>query len=72
MNLFDLTRELVKIDSTTPHESQVSALLEEQLSQLMIPFPGKMERIEVAPGRWNVFAHWGEPVVTLSSHMDTV
>ncbi|MGH9701141.1 MAG: M20/M25/M40 family metallo-hydrolase, partial [Candidatus Acidiferrales bacterium] len=42
------------------------------LSQLMIPFPGKMERIEVAPGRWNVFAHWGEPVVTLSSHMDTV
>ena len=72
MNLLELTRELVKIDSTTPHESRVSAFLEEQLSQLMIPFPGEMERIEVDPGRWNVFAHWGEPVVTLSTHMDTV
>ena len=24
------------------------------------------------PRRFNVFAHWGEPVVTLSTHMDTV
>jgi acetylornithine deacetylase len=28
--------------------------------------------MEVEPGRFNVFARWGEPVVTLSTHMDTV
>ena len=28
--------------------------------------------MEVEPDRFNVFAHWGEPVVTLSTHMDTV
>ena len=26
----------------------------------------------VEPHRFNVFAHWGDPVVTLSTHMDTV
>ncbi len=29
-------------------------------------------RIEVEPHRYNVFAHWGDPIVTLSTHMDTV
>jgi len=28
--------------------------------------------MEVAPHRFNVLAHWGDPVVTLSTHMDTV
>ena len=34
---------------------------------------GHVERIEVEPHRFNVFAQWGEPlVVTLSTHIDTV
>ena len=28
--------------------------------------------MEVEPGRFNVLATWGRPVVTLSTHMDTV
>jgi acetylornithine deacetylase len=28
--------------------------------------------MEVEPRRFNVFAHWGEPAVTLSTHIDTV
>ena len=28
--------------------------------------------MRVEPHRFNVFAHWDEPVVTLSTHMDTV
>jgi len=31
-----------------------------------------MEVLEAAPNRFNVFAAFGEPVVTLSTHMDTV
>ena len=33
---------------------------------------GRVERCPVERDRFNVFAHWGEPVVTLSTHMDTV
>src|SRR4029077_5562143 len=33
---------------------------------------GRLERIAVEPNRDNIFACWGEPVVTLSTHMDTV
>jgi acetylornithine deacetylase len=33
---------------------------------------GHVEMMAVEPHRFNVFAYWGEPVVTLSTHMDTV
>ena len=33
---------------------------------------GSVERMEVEPGRFNVLACWGKPLVTLSTHMDTV
>jgi acetylornithine deacetylase len=33
---------------------------------------GRLERIAVEPNRDNIFASWGEPIVTLSTHMDTV
>jgi acetylornithine deacetylase len=36
-------------------------------------YGGKLERLEVEPRRFNVFAQWGDqPTVTLSTHMDTV
>jgi acetylornithine deacetylase len=31
-----------------------------------------VERMEVEPDRFNVIAYWGQPLVTLSTHMDTV
>ena len=31
-----------------------------------------METMNVEDGRFNVLATWGNPIVTLSTHMDTV
>ena len=72
MNLFELTRALVDIDSVTNDEKQVSDFLFGRLSALTTRFGGHLERMEAAPLRNNLFACWGEPVVTLSTHMDTV
>jgi acetylornithine deacetylase len=72
MNLFELTRALVDIESVTNNEKQVGDYLFAYLSALALRYSGRVERIAVEPGRDNVFAAWGEPVVTLSTHMDTV
>ena len=72
MNLFELTRALVDIESVTNREKQVGDFLFGQLSTLAERYAGKIERMPVAPGLDNIFAWWGEPVVTLSTHMDTV
>ena len=42
------------------------------LSELAARFGGRAELMPVAPRRNNVLACWGEPTVTLSTHMDTV
>jgi len=72
MNLFELTRALVDIESTTNREQQVADFLFAQLSFLAARTSGRLERIAVEPHRDNIFVAWGEPVVTLSTHMDTV
>ena len=72
MDLFQLTRALVDIDSVTPNEEKVGLFLFDHLSELAARTGGRVERIEVEPHRYNVLAHWGDPVVTLSTHMDTV
>src|SRR4030081_3422507 len=72
MNAFELTRALVDIESITENEERIGLVLHEHLSDLASRFDGHVERIEVEPRRYNVFARWGEPVVTLSTHMDTV
>jgi len=71
-DLFQLTRQLVDIDSVTNYESAVGQFLAETLSPLASRFSGKVERCAVTSDRFNVFAHWGKPLVTLSTHMDTV
>jgi acetylornithine deacetylase len=72
MNVFELTRTLIDIESVTNAEKRVGAHLFEYLSKLAQRYAGIVERMEVAAERFNVFAHWGDPVVTLSTHMDTV
>src|SRR5690242_18434264 len=72
MNLFELTRALVDIESITNNEKQVGDYLFSHLSALGARTAGRVERIAVEPGRDNLFATWGEPVVTLSTHIDTV
>ena len=72
MNLFELTRALVDIESTTNHEKNVGDYLFAHLSALAAGHGGRVERIPAEPRRDNILAYWGEPVVTLSTHMDTV
>ncbi len=72
MNLFELTRALVDIESVTNNEKAVGDYLFAHLSAMASRTSGRVERIAVETGRDNVFAAWGEPVVTLSTHMDTV
>jgi|SRR5579872_1441932 len=72
MNLFALTRALVDIESITGNEERVGEFLFAHLSELASRYGGHTERMEVEPHRFNVLAQWGEPVVTLSTHMDTV
>jgi acetylornithine deacetylase len=72
MNVFELTRALVDIESTTNHEKNVGDYLFAHLSALTARYTGNVERIPVESNRDNIFAFWGEPVVTLSTHMDTV
>jgi acetylornithine deacetylase len=72
MNVFELTRALVDIESITENEEGVGNFLFDQLSRMTSQSGGTVEKMPVTPTRFNVFARWGEPVVTLSTHMDTV
>jgi acetylornithine deacetylase len=72
MHVFELTRALIDIPSITPEEEQVGQYLYEHLSRLCADYNGVVEKAEVEPKRWNVFAAFGNPIVTLSTHMDTV
>src|SRR5580692_2719107 len=72
MNLFELTRALVDIESVTNNEEAVGSFLLGLLSDLTARTGGSVERCPVEANRFNVFAHWGVPLVTLSTHMDTV
>ena len=72
MNVFELTRALVDIESITENEEQVGHALFAHLSELASEFDGHAELIPVEAKRNNVLAWWGEPKVTLSTHIDTV
>jgi acetylornithine deacetylase len=72
MNVFELTRALVDIESTTNNEKNVGDYLFAHLSDLATRYDGRVERIAVELNRDNIFVYWGDPVVTLSTHMDTV
>src|SRR6202451_3371925 len=71
-NIAELTRALVDIESITNNEEAVGAFLLDNLSRLAARTGGHAERCEVEAHRFNVLAYWGDPVVTLSTHMDTV
>src|SRR5271155_1141576 len=72
MDLFQLTRALVDIESVTPSEGHVTNFLCLQLAPMVQTFGGKLERLPVESGRENVFVSFGTPDVTLSTHIDTV
>ncbi len=72
MNVFELTRALVDIESITENESGVGNYLFDHLSLLTQSHGGSIEKMPVTENRFNVFASWGDPIVTLSTHIDTV
>lgn len=72
MHVFELTKALIDIPSVTPEEERVGDYLFDYLSRLASAHNGRAEKIEVEPRRSNVYASFGNPVVTLSTHMDTV
>jgi acetylornithine deacetylase len=72
MNVFELTRALVDIESITDNEERVGNYLFDHLSALAQSHGGTIEKMPVTENRFNVFAHWGNPAVTLSTHIDTV
>jgi acetylornithine deacetylase len=72
MEVFALTRRLIDIESITPNEGEVGKFLEQTLTDLAQRHCGQVERMEVEPGRYNIFACFGKPRVVLSTHMDTV
>jgi acetylornithine deacetylase len=72
MNVIELTRALVDIESITHNEGEVGSYLLEYLTVLAARTGGRAEAMPVEPGRFNVFARWGAPVATLSTHMDVV
>ncbi len=72
MQVFELTRRLVDIESITPNEREVADFLWHSLGDLARQFNGRIERMPVEENRDNIFVRFGEPVVVLSTHMDTV
>ncbi|MGC2658212.1 MAG: M20/M25/M40 family metallo-hydrolase [Bryobacteraceae bacterium] len=72
MHVFELTRRLIDVESITSNEREVGNVLFDHLAALAHRFNGRIERMPVEEGRDNVFVQFGEPIVTLSTHMDTV
>jgi acetylornithine deacetylase len=72
MNAFELTRALIDIETVTLNEERVGDYLFDHLSELAGRTNGQVEKLEVEAHRNNILATWGDPVVTLSTHIDTV
>lgn len=68
MELFELTRALVDLESITGHENACSEFLAGYLQKHGF----EVEFQPVTSGRANLFAFLGQPDVVLSTHMDTV
>jgi acetylornithine deacetylase len=68
MDIFELTEKLIKIDSPTNHEAGVVNFLRDYLQNMGLD----VQLQKVTEGRYNIYARIGKPLVTLSTHTDTV
>ena len=68
MHAFELARRLIDIESITPNERR-SATFYLHLTALARRFDGRIERMPVEEDRDNLFVHFGDPIVTLSTHI---
>jgi acetylornithine deacetylase len=72
MNVFELTRALIDIESITPNEHEIGNYVFSYSAELARRFRGVAERMPVEERRDNILIRFGDPVVTLSTHLDTV
>ena len=72
MQVFELTRRLIDIESITPNEGEIGNYLWDMLDGLARRFQGRIERMAVEKNRDNILVIFGEPIVVLSTHIDTV
>jgi acetylornithine deacetylase len=68
MDVLQLTRDLVSLDSTTGREGPAAAFLADLLEQA----GWTVQRQPVDGDRMNIYATRGTPVVVFSTHLDTV
>jgi acetylornithine deacetylase len=68
MNLFELTRQLIEIESITGNEKNLAYFLRDFLTGLQY----QVSLQEAAPDRFNVLALAGEPDLVYTTHLDTV
>jgi acetylornithine deacetylase len=68
MDIFQCTRALIDIESVSWNEGAVGRYLRDYLSEAGFAVTTQ----EVTAGRFNVYARLGDPLVTLSTHLDTV
>jgi acetylornithine deacetylase len=68
MDVFELTRRLIAIPSTSGEEKRVVEFLADYLTAAGF----QVELHEAAPDRPNLYARSGDPQVVLSTHTDTV
>ena len=72
MKVFARTRALIDQESTTGREAPVADYLFAHLRELATQRNGQLQRMPAADERDNILLTFGNPVVTLSTHMDTV
>jgi len=68
MELYELTKTLVNLESVTGHEQACAEFLRDYLARAGF----EVEMLPVSPGRADVLALRGKPDVVLSTHLDTV
>ena len=68
LHVFELTKELVNMESVTGNESRVAHYLRDYLQELKF----ETEFLAVSGDRANLWAWHGTPNVVMSTHMDTV
>jgi acetylornithine deacetylase/succinyl-diaminopimelate desuccinylase-like protein len=68
MDVLELTRKLINIQSTTGEEGEIMAFLAEYLENMGF----QVTRQTVEKDRFNILAKVGEPLAVLSTHTDTV
>lgn len=67
-----LTRRLVDIPSISDNELECGEFLYGFLGALASAYGGTVTKMEVAENRFNVLATFGDPVLTFTTHFDTV